>query len=401
MKLKSFKKLNLKNKKVLLRVNFDLPIKNGKILDDSRIKAHLPTIFHLIKKKAKVILISHLDNPQKIKSYQLRVKQYSLKPVFKNLKLKIKNLKFIDDYFGEKVKKEIEKLKGGEIILLENIRFDSGEEKNEKKLAKKLAELADLYINDAFPVCHRNHSSVSAITDYLPSYAGFLLEKEVKNLSEILEKPKHPLVILMGGAKISTKLPVIKNLLKLADKILIGGALANTFFKARELNIGQSLYEPNMVKEAKKLLKNKKIVIPSDDKIKCKKKNAKFKIQNLKIEELNKFKNFKILDIGQKTIEIFAHLLKSAKMIVWNGPLGYFEEKPFDEGTKKMIEVIIKNKKAKIFIGGGETIASIKLPITDYQLPKNIFISTGGGAMLEFLSGKTLPGLKPLIIKKK
>jgi phosphoglycerate kinase len=403
MRLKRIKGLNLKNKKILLRVNFDVPIKNGKILDDSRILAHLPTIFYLIKKKAKLILISHLDNPLKIKSKRLRILKYSLKKVAEYLnKLKIPisksqflKLKFIDDCLSKKVKKEIDKLKAGEIILLENLRFYPEEEKNDKKFAKSLASLADLYINDAFPVCHRAHASVSAMTKYLPSYAGFLLEKEVENLSKVLKKPKHPFITVIGGAKISTKLPVIKNLLKIADKILIGGGLANTFFVSQKINISQSIYEKEMVDEAKKLLESKKIILPPDVRIKLKTQNSKFKTLNLKIDKLNKLKKFKILDIGKETIKLFSKYISSAKIIIFNGPMGYFEEKPFDLGTKKIVEAILKNKKAKIIIGGGETIAVVKnFKIKD---GKKVFISTGGGAMLEFLSGKILPGIKPLL----
>jgi len=409
MRLKSIRGLNLKNKKILLRVNFDVPIKNGKILDDSRILAHLPTIFYLIKKKAKIILISHLDSPLKIKNKRLRIKNYSLKKVAEylnespipNPNAQILKLKFIDDCLGEKVKKEIDKLKAGEIILLENLRFYPEEEKNDKKFAKSLASLADLYINDAFPVCHRAHASVSAMTKYLPSYAGFLLEKEIKNLSEILERPKHPLIILMGGAKISTKLPVIKNLLKIADQILIGGGLANTFFKAMKLDIGQSIYEKEMIDQAKIISKNKKIVLPVDVKIKLKTQNSKFKIQNFKIDKLNKLKNFKILDIGKETIGLFSKYLSSAKMIIFNGPMGYFEEKPFDLGTKKIVEAILKNKRAKIIIGGGETLAALRQARINADLMRTdadrVFISSGGGAMLEFLSGKNLPGIKPFL----
>jgi len=422
MKLKTFKNLNLKNKKVLLRVNFDLPIKNGKILDDSRIRAHLPTIFYLIKKKAKIILISHLNDPQKIhqlitnntrlttnkSKLALKIKKrFSLKVVADYLnKLKVDSrqlkVRFVDDCLGEKIKKEIEKLKSREVILLENLRFYKEEEENDKIFAKKLAGLADFYINDAFPVSHRNHASVSAVTKFLSSYAGLLLEKELKNLSQVLERPKHPFIILIGGAKISTKLLVIKNFLKIADQILIGGALANTFFKAKGLNIAQSAYEKKMIKEVKKLLRNKKIILPTDVKIKLNIKNKKQKIQikNVKIEELNKLKDFMILDIGEEAIKLFSNFLKSAKMIVWNGPMGYFEEKPFDLGTKKIAEEILKNKKAKIFIGGGETLAALRQIISNLQFlisRKNIFISTGGGAMLEFLTGKILPGIKPLI----
>ena len=372
MKLRTIKKLNLRAKKILLRVNFDLPIKKGRILDETRIKAHLPTIFYLMKNGAKTILISHLDDPLKNKKlktknkrYQLKIKkQYSLKPIYKKLKFKIKNLKFVDDCLGEKVKKEIEKMKPGEAILLENLRFYKEEEKNDKIFAKKLASLADIYINDAFPVCHRNHASVSAITKYLPSYAGFLLEKEINNLSQILEEPKYPLIVVMGGAKISAKLPVIKNLLKIADKILIGGALANTFFQAKALNINQSAYEEEMISEAKKISKNKKIILPVDIKIKLKTKNKKQKIhiKNIKTDGLRGLnKNFQILDIGQETIKLFSKHVKSAKMIIWNGPMGYFEEKPFDRGTKKLLKKFLKTRRQKFLLAAAKPLLQLKV----------------------------------------
>jgi len=437
MKLKTFKKLNLRNKKVLVRVNLDVPIKNGRILDDSRIRAHLPTISYLVKKKTKIILISHLNDPFKNKKlnvkdqkYILKIKkQYSLRIVAEylnklNRELKIK---FINDCLGEKVEKEIKKLKPGELILLENLRFYLGEQKNNRNFAKKLASLADVYINDAFAVCHRNHASVAAITDYLPSYAGLLLEIEVNNLSQVLGGPKHPFVLLVGGAKIFTKLPAIKSLVKEVDKILVGGALANNFFKAQKLNIGQSVYEKEMLGQVKRLLKNKKIILPVDVKVKSKIKNKnlpsaepcfrqgrklysenkkqKTQIKNVKTEELKKIKNFKILDIGSETIKLFSKYLKSAKMIVWNGPMGYFEEKSFQLGTGKIAEEIFKNKKVRVFIGGGDTLAALQQSRINADTTRgltrsksaHVFISTGGGAMLDFLSGKTLPGIKPLL----
>lgn len=407
MNLRSFRNLNLKNKKVLVRVDFNSPLKNKRILDDSRIKAHLPTILSLIKKRAKIILISHLDNPQKIKSCRLRIKKYSLRPVakyFNNLRIANKKnklrIKFVDDCLGEKVRRAIQKLKAGEIILLENLRFYSTEEKNDKNFAKKLSSLVDFYINDAFSVSHRPHASVSAITKYLPSYAGLLLEKEIKNLSKVLEKEKHPLIMIMGGAKVATKLQMIENLINQADKILIGGVLANTFFKAQGLKISDSLYEPIMVNKARKLLKNKKIVLPVDIKVKLKTKNKKLKMttKNLKIEELNRFKKFMILDVGLETTELFAKFIKDAKMIVWNGPLGFIEEKLFEQGTGKIIEEIFRNKKTKIVIGGGDTLAALRQVQIRTEQRRNIFLSMGGGAMLEFLSGKKLPGLEPLFI---
>jgi len=457
MKLRTIKQIkNLKNKKVLLRVDFNVPIsarggsasgrKNGRVIDDSRIRAALPTIKYLVKRGAKIILISHLGKPLKHKNIKTQEhkniknkKQYSLEPVYKNLKSQILNLKFIDDCIGKKVKKAIGDMKPGEVILLENLRFYKGEEYNDAEFAKKLAELADVYpapfgdsashpekyiakrcgvyINDAFGCSHRAHASVVAVTKYLPSYAGFLLENEVKNLSQVLDKPKHPFVMVMGGVKISTKIPVIKNLIKKADYILVGGALASNFLKAAGYEIGESIYEPEMLGVVKKLLKNKKIILPVDVRVKLKIKNKKSKItiKNLGLGELNSiirnsFKfvirrktlreahMFEILDIGPKTIELFSKYLKSAKMIVWNGPLGYFEKKPFDQGTRKIAEVILSNKKARIIIGGGETVTAIN-QITKQlnNQATNLFISTGGGAMLEFLGGDQLPGIKPLI----
>ncbi|MDD3101633.1 MAG: phosphoglycerate kinase [Patescibacteria group bacterium] len=394
MKLKTIKEIkNLKGKRVLVRVDFNCPIKNGRVIDDTRIQASLETIKYLIQQKAIIILISHLGDPKGKKNLK-----YSLKPVYKNLsarlcerirssqrgcsgKSKAKNLKFINDCVGGKVKKEIATMRPGEIILLENLRFYVGEEKNDLKFAKQLSELADLYINDAFSVCHRAHASVSAISRYLPVCAGFSLIKEIENLNQVLTKPTHPFVVLMGGIKISTKIKPIKNLAKKADQILIGGALANNFLKIKGINIGVSFYEPAMLGVTRKLLKNKKIILPLDTKIK------------------GNGDNFRIFDMGPKTVALFQKYLKTAKTIVWNGPMGFFEEKPFDQGTREMVRIILNNRKAKIIIGGGETIAAFKNQSANWRIKikNNIFISTGGGAMLEFLEGKILPGIKPLI----
>ena len=296
MKLKTIRGVNFKNKRVLVRVDFNCPIKNGRVIDDSRIKAALPTIKYLIDKKAKVILISHLGEPlkneklhpalsaerrgkkTKNQKHILKIKkQYSLRPVYKNLKFKIKSLKFVDDCLGEKVRKAVEQMEYGEVILLENLRFYPGEKQNDLKFARELASLADVYINDAFAVSHRAHASVSAITKFLPSYAGFLLEKEIKTLSEVLEKPRHPFIVLIGGAKISTKIKVIENLARKADKILLAGGLANTFFASQSYPIGESLYEKEMVRVAKQLMGRfkEKLVLPIDVKIK-----SKFKVKS-------------------------------------------------------------------------------------------------------------------------
>lgn len=421
MRLKTFEKLKLENKTVLLRVNFDVPLKNNEVADDSRIIAHLPTIRALSKKKAKIVLISHLGRPNKAKNKETRIKNYGLKVIadflnkIQTQKLKIKFIESIDERV---IEEEVGRIEGGEIVLLENLRFWSGEEKNDKNFAKFLAGLADLYINDAFPVCHRQHASVAAITKYLPNYAGLLLEKEIENLSEVLNNPKKPLVFLMGGAKVSSKILVIKNMAKIADNILIGGALANDFLKAEGRNIGQSLAEKTarQVIEGLSRRAREKIILPVDVVINSK---LQSKTQNLKVEELNKLENqnFKILDIGQETIGLFTKYLKNARMIIWNGPMGLFEEKPFDRGTKKIAQTVMASKGVKIVIGGGDTIVALRQTQTnadrDTRLVSveseradkrrkysrksaSVFFSTGGGAMLEFLAGKKMPGITPL-----
>ncbi len=418
MKLKTLKDIrNLKNKRVLVRVGLDCPIKNGRVVDDTRIRAVLPTIRYLAKKKAKVILISHLGRPQGRK-----IKRYSLKPVFNNLETKfpsgISDLKFVNDCLGKQVNLVITKLKPGDVVLLENLRFYSEEEKNDLKFAKRLANLADLYVNEAFSNCHRQHASMSAITKYLPSYAGLILEKEIKALSLALRVPRSSCLVIMGGRKISTKIKPIKRFIKIAGQILIGGALASNFFKAAGYQIGKSFYEPKMIKIAQQLSKNKKIILPFDVKIKARKRALIFNVGELN----NLGKNFEILDIGPKTVKLFQKFIKSAKIIVWNGPMGYFEDKRFSSGTKLITQAIFANKKAQIIIGGGETIAALKkfkvYPVKSDEVgaeqfnrvnslrfkvrnKNRVFVSTGGGAMLEFLSGKTLSGIKPLIIKNK
>lgn len=389
--LKVIRNINCKNKTVLLRVNFDVSIKNGRVVDPSRILAHLPTINFLLKQGARVILISHLGQPSAVNSMRLKIERYGLKPVFNYLKKRIKNLEFIGSLEWPVIKEEV---KNKKIVLLENLRFYPGERDNNINFAKFLASLADLYVNDAFPVCHRNHASVSAITKYLPSYAGLGSEQEINNLSLVINHPKQPLVVLMGGAKISSKLPVLKKMAQKADHILVGGALANDLLKTNGYNIGQSFSEKHTIKINSEL--RKKIILPVDLSI-----ESKSKIKNFKIEQLIQLKNkdFKILDIGPATIKLFAQYLKSAKIIVWNGPMGLFEKKPFDQGTKKILKETLKNKKAKIIIGGGETITALNLKSKNTNLKSNVFVSTGGGAMLEFLSGKTLPGIKSLMKK--
>ncbi len=361
MNLQSVKKANLKGKRVLLRVGFDVPIKNGKVVEDFRIKKSLPTVRLLQYKGAKVIILSHLGE-----------KKASLKPVANYLNFRLKNFKFIPRLFGAEVEKSIAKMKEGDVIMLENLRSDSGEEKNDKNFAKKLAKMGDAYVNEAFSVSHRAHASIVGIPAHLPSFAGLLFENELSNLNRVF-KPKHPFLLILGGVKFESKLGVLERFVKIADKIFIGGALANNFLKLKGMNIGKSIVDTKV--SVKKYLNNRKIVLPVDAK---RKKDV-------------------ILDIGPKTIKEVMDLVKKSKFILWNGPMGNFEDKKFARGTE-MTARIVASSPAVSIVGGGETIAAAKKAGVIEQFS---FVSSGGGAMLEFLAKRTLPGIEALAKSKK
>lgn len=416
MKLKTIKDLkSVKNKRVLVRVDFNAPLKqetNNKkqiiIQDETKIKAALPTIRFLINKGAKVILISHLGEPSQISNVKYQMSKvnppaggqgskFSLRPAAVKLsELLGQKVGFINDCLGVKVKTAIGKMKNGEVILLENLRFYPGEEKNGEVFAKNLAKAGQLYVNDAFAVSHREHASLSAIAEFLPSCGGLLLEKEVAVLAKILKKPKRPFLVIIGGAKISTKIKVIENLLNKVDFLLLGGVLANNFFAAQGYNIGKSLVEPDGVKVAKKLLagsKKEKLVLPIDvlvaKKIEPRAEPLVRRVNEVKDDEI-------ILDIGPETIRSFAFLIKEAKTILWNGPLGMFELPRFRNGSIMIARVIASRSQGQAYgvVGGGETIECLdQTKMAQYV----DWISTGGGAMLEFLAGKILPGIKPLL----
>ncbi len=379
--MKFLKNFNFKNKRVLVRCDFNVPIKKGRILDDFRIKASLPTIKYLIKKKAKIILISHLGRPKGFK-----LKQYSLKPVAKNLeKLIGQKVKFLNNCLGEEIEKFIKQMEKGEIVLLENLRFYKEEEANNKKFAKQLSKLGDIYINDAFGSCHRKHASIVGISKFLPSGAGLLLEKEIKNLSNLVKNPKKPLTIIIGGAKIETKIKLAEKFLQNCDYLLIGGILANAIFKAKKITIGKSIINKEITSKSS-LLTSKKVYLPIDVKI-SKKKNGQGPCI---IKEINKVKkNEYIFDIGPQTQKLFKEKILKSQTIFWNGPLGLIEKKSFIKGTKEIAQAVVFSKAYKV-IGGGDIINflnKIKL------LQKINHISTGGGAMLAFLSGEKLPGI--------
>lgn len=384
MKFSTLKQIkNLKDKRVLVRVDFNVPVKEGEIKDDSRIVASLPTIKYLLKNGAKVILVSHLGRPNGID------KKLSLKPIAERL--------------SELIKKEVCFLNLNEFInttklpkltLLENIRFYSEEEKNDKKFAKQLASLVDIFVLDGFAVAHRDAASVSGVAKYLPSYVGLLLESEIVNLNQLMDKPKKPYIAVLGGAKIETKLPVLKSVLKRADFVLLGGGLVNTCLWAKGYSVGKSLLDKDFKKEALKLWKSKKIIFPTDV-IVGDIKGKKYRVVTL--EKKNSIKSTEaIFDIGPATIRLYAKHIKSAQTLVWNGAVGYFEQKPYDVGTMSIARLVASRSKGKAFgvIGGGETIQTMEMVgmIDDID-----FVSTGGGAMLEFLSGKKLPGLKALL----
>lgn len=385
--------LDLKNKKVLVRADFNVPQDESlNITDDTRIRATLPTLRYILQNGAKkLIIMSHLGRPD-----GKAVGKYSLKPVSQRLSdLMGEPVKFLNECIGEQVAKEIESCKE-RIILLENLRFHSEEEQDDLNFAKQLASLADLFVNDAFGTAHRAHASTEGVTHYLKSAAGFLLEKEIKYLGEALCEPKKPFMVILGGAKVSDKIGVIENLLPKAEAIIIGGGMAYTFLKAQGKNIGNSKLEKDKLDLARSILEkakslNKEILLPVDNVIvETIAADAKAEICGDSIPD------GKIaVDIGPKTVELYKNKLSSAKTIVWNGPLGIFEMDAFSKGTQEVAKFVAELDAITI-IGGGDTAAAIaKFKLED----KMTHISTGGGASLEFLEGKTLPGIAALTDK--
>lgn len=397
MKKLTIKDIDLSNKAVIMRVDFNVPIgKDGKVSDDTRITAALPTIKYAVEKKAKVILLSHLGRPKG--SFDPK---YSLKPVAEHLKnISGLNVVFVPHVVGEEVKEAVKNMKVGDVLLLENTRFHPGEEKNDQELAKAWAELADIHVNDAFGTAHRAHASNVGIANFIPSVAGFLMEKEIDFLNKVTYEPDHPYVVVLGGAKVSDKIGVITNLLNKADKLLIGGAMMFTFLKAQGLKVGSSLVENDKLDLAKRILEQAKekkveIVLPVDAIVAQKiEAGVEKKTADLKdgIDD-----GWMGLDIGPKTIKVFEEALKNAKTVVWNGPMGVFEIEDFAGGTKAVAEMIAKIKGTTV-IGGGDSAAAV----AKFGLESAYsHVSTGGGASLEFLEGKDLPGIRSIADKKK
>lgn len=406
----TLKDFDFKEKKVLVRCDFNVPLSDkGEVLEDFRLKETLPTIKYLIEKGGKIILMSHLGRPEgKFNN------KFSLKPIAKKLgELLAQDVRFLPDCQGERIKNEIEKMKPGEVVLLENLRFYKGEEENDSLFAKSLAELGDIYINEAFSASHRDHASIVGIAKYLPSGAGFLLEKEINILSGILENPKRPMIVIIGGIKIGTKIKLIERFLDKADHLLLGGEMAHAILTAKQISIGKPLPEKEVVEEIKKIdLTNPKLHLPTDCLISLEQLDLGLREGYLRIGNLGSVKkDEEIYDIGPETIKIFSKIIrggevsfwkgpleyikqsKAPKTILWNGPLGFFENEKFAKGTKEIAEVVSKIHSAFKIVGGGDTITALtKFGLLD----KFDHVCTGGGAMLEFLSGKELPGIKAL-----
>ena len=389
----SIKDIDITNKRVLIRVDFNVPLDDKlNITDDTRIKAALPTIEYALEKQAKVILISHLGRPKGKVAEAMR-----LKPAAKRLgELLGKQVITLNDCIGDEVKKTVLAMKPGSVALLENLRFYAEEEKNDPNFAKELASLGDIFVNDAFGTAHRAHASTEGVTKYLPSVSGFLIEKEIQYLGRVLQNPAKPFVSILGGAKVSDKIGVIENLMDKVDALIIGGGMAYTFLKVQGISIGNSKLEAEKQDLAKDILNKaqaKKITIalPVDHVIADKfEATAQTKISS----DANIPDGWMGLDIGPKTIENFKKILESAKTIIWNGPLGVCEMKPFERGSREIAN-FIANLYGKVtsIIGGGDTAAAI----TQFGLENKMsHISTGGGASLEFLEGKALPGIVAL-----
>jgi len=387
MNKKTVKDIDLKGKRVIMRVDFNVPMDKGVVTDDKRIKASLPTIKYVLEQGASLILMSHLGRPKGGPD-----PEFSLKPAAEVLAgLLGKPVQMAPDCVGPEVEKLAKALKPGDVLLLENTRFHSEEEKNDLELAKKMAALADVYVNDAFGSAHRAHSSTEGIARFLPAVSGLLMEQELEYLGRAVSNPERPYVAILGGAKISDKILVVETLLSKCDKLIIGGGMANTFLAAKGFNMQDSLVEASSVETAKIIMSKagSKLILPVDAVI-----ADKFDAEaNSKVVDVDKIPaGWRMMDIGPKSIELFKTALNGAKLIVWNGPMGVFEMPKFAEGTFAMAKLLAESG-ATTVIGGGDSASAVKKAGVAKQMTH---VSTGGGASLEFLEGKELPGVAAL-----
>lgn len=390
MNKKTVKDVDLKDKRVLMRVDFNVPMKDGEVTDDKRIRASLPTIKYILDQGASLILMSHLGRPKSASD-----SEFSLRPAAEVLSALLERpVKMAPDTVGSEVETMVKELSPGDVLMLENTRFQAGEEKNDLELAKQLSVLGEVYVNDAFGSAHRAHASTEGVARFLPAVSGFLMEQELEYLGRAVANPEHPYIAILGGAKISDKIDVVESLLSKADKLIIGGGMANTFLAAQGLNMQDSLVETSSLDTAKSILEKAgdKLILPVDAVIADKfEENA-----NSQVVDVDQIPaGWRMLDVGPKTLELYKQALDGARLIVWNGPVGVFEMPKFAEGTFALAKLLAESG-ATTIIGGGDSASAVKKAGVAKQMTH---VSTGGGASLEYLEGKELPGVAALMDK--
>jgi len=384
----------IEGKKIIVRADLNVPLSkiDGSIQDDTRIQGALPTIKYLQERGAKIIIISHLGRPNGEITEELRLEKVATRiRELTNL-----NVKYSKEIISDSVVKQINELQNGEILVLENIRFDEREKTCDKEFSRQLASLADIYVNDAFGTAHRAHASITGIAEFLPAYGGLLMEEEIAMLTKALETNEHPMTLIIGGAKIDTKIGVIEKFISRADNILVGGGIANTFLHASGKFVGESLFQKEKSDLAEKLMKkakaaHTKIYIPQDVVVSAEISGAE--IKNIPSDQIEG--NLKIFDIGENTAQEFAKVIAASKMVIWNGPVGLYEYQGFENGTKTIARAIANNKNCTSIVGGGDSVDAIKRFNLDFK--DFTHVSTGGGASLNFLEGRELPGIKVLM----
>jgi len=391
---KTVKDADVAGKRVLVRVDFNVPLADGAVTDDTRVRAALPTLRYLMDRNAKVIIVSHLGRPKGEPD-----PQYSLRPVRRTLQRLIgRNVTFVPETVGPDATEAVERMVDGEVLMLENVRFNAGEKANDPEFARQLAAFADVYVNDAFGAAHRAHASTAGVAEFLPAYAGLLLAREVETLTSMLADPERPFVAILGGSKVSDKFGVIDKLLDCVDTLIVGGGMAFTFLRAKGLEIGTSIVEQDWVEPAKAMLikaaeKNVDIMLPVDFVVAdAFAEDAETRIVGR--EEIPA--DMMGLDIGPTSGELFKGAISDAKTIFWNGPMGVFEMKPYETGTREVAGAVARNNRAVSVIGGGDSVAALK----KFGLEERVtFVSTGGGASMKLLEGAPLPGVEALLDK--
>jgi phosphoglycerate kinase len=378
--------VDVAGKRVLVRVDFNVPMEAGRIVDDTRIREAIPTIQNLVERSARVILITHLGRPDGQVD-----EAYRTTPLAERLsELMGRPVHHLDDCVGPAVEAAVRAMRDGEIVMLENVRFYPGETKNDAAFAKQLAALGDLYVNDAFGTAHRAHASTAGVAEYLPAVAGLLMEREINTLGRIMTDPPHPLVAIIGGSKVSTKIGVLRSLLRRVDRLCVGGAMACTFLKAKGLEMGRSLVEDDLLDVARSLLASGATLVLPLDAVVAPEAQPGVTVRTVPVDAVPP--DMKVLDVGPMTVERFLQTCDGAAAVVWNGPLGVYEVPPFDRGTDALAEGLAGSD-AETIIGGGDLVAAL---VKQHLSERMSFVSTGGGATLEFLEGKILPGIAAL-----